>query len=107
MPVLPGDLSTATYPYCRGRIFSRRQTDNGQYESICPVFWATGAALMICQTDWKNSGGLDKRFFAHMEEIDLCGDCVPADAKSFVFLKALPTMWAEVHSMPEIQEKLF
>lgn len=27
---------------------------------------------MIRQTDWKNSGGLDKRFFAHMEEIDLC-----------------------------------
>lgn len=67
-----GFIDRYGYPYCRGRIFADVETDNGQYESICPVFWATGAALMIRQTDWKNSGGLDKRFFAHMEEIDLC-----------------------------------
>jgi hypothetical protein len=34
--------------------------------------WATGAALLCRATDWRASGGLDIRFFAHMEEIDLC-----------------------------------
>lgn len=36
------------------------------------MFWATGAALMIRNEVYKNNGGLDGRFFAHMEEIDLC-----------------------------------
>lgn len=27
---------------------------------------------MVRSKDWKESGGLDGRFFAHMEEIDLC-----------------------------------
>ena len=34
--------------------------------------WATGAALMIRATDYWAVGGLDGRFFAHCEEIDLC-----------------------------------
>jgi GT2 family glycosyltransferase len=36
------------------------------------VFWATGAALFIRLKDYWEAGGLDGRFFAHMEEIDLC-----------------------------------
>lgn len=67
-----GFIDRFGYPYCRGRIFADVETDNGQYDTISPVLWATGAALMIRKTDWINSGGLDKRFFAHMEEIDLC-----------------------------------
>lgn len=67
-----GYIDRYGYPFCRGRIFADVETDEGQYNTVCPVLWATGAALMIRQTDWKNSGGLDKRFFAHMEEIDLC-----------------------------------
>ena len=27
---------------------------------------------MVRASDWRESGGLDSRFFAHMEEIDLC-----------------------------------
>ena len=34
--------------------------------------WATGAALFIRLADYREAGGLDSRFFAHMEEIDLC-----------------------------------
>ena len=34
--------------------------------------WATGAALMVRSSDYWSVGGLDERFFAHMEEIDLC-----------------------------------
>ena len=67
-----GFIDRNGYPYCRGRIFSTVETDNGQYDSVIPVFWATGAALMIRTDLYRRLGGLDARFFAHMEEIDLC-----------------------------------
>lgn len=60
------------YTFCRGRIFNTVERDSGQYDDTTDVFWATGAALMIRNEVYKNSGGLDGRFFAHMEEIDLC-----------------------------------
>ena len=60
------------YTFCRGRIFNIVERDSGQYDDTTDVFWATGAALMIRNEVYKNNGGLDGRFFAHMEEIDLC-----------------------------------
>ena len=67
-----GYLDRYGYPFCRGRIFQVVEKDNGQYDDIKDVLWATGAALLIRKEDWEQSGGLDGRFFAHMEEIDLC-----------------------------------
>lgn len=60
------------FPFCRGRMFNTFETDNGQYDDTCDVFWATGACLMMRASDWRAAGGLDEDFFAHMEEIDLC-----------------------------------
>lgn len=60
------------YPFCRGRILHVVEKDSGQYDTIAPVFWATGAALLVRRKDWEAVGGLDGRFFAHMEEIDFC-----------------------------------
>ena len=60
------------YPFCRGRVFADVEKDCGQYDDIAPIFWATGAALMVRSVDWHEVGGLDARFFAHMEEIDFC-----------------------------------
>lgn len=60
------------YPYCRGRIFGTVETDNGQYDDVIDIFWATGAALFVRTDVYLRAGGLDKDFFAHMEEIDLC-----------------------------------
>lgn len=60
------------YPFCRGRIFASLEADEGQYDAEMPVFWATGAALCIRLDEYRKAGGLDGRFFAHMEEIDLC-----------------------------------
>lgn len=60
------------YTFCRGRIFNTVERDSGQYDDTTDVFWTTGAALMIRNEVYKNNGGLDGRFFAHMEEIDLC-----------------------------------
>ena len=67
-----GYLDRYGYPFCRGRIMDVVEKDNGQYNDILPVFWATGASLFIRSSDYWNAGGLDGRFFAHMEEIDLC-----------------------------------
>lgn len=67
-----GMMDRYGYPYCRGRLFDTVERDAGQYDEIVPLLWATGAALMVRRTDWEASGGLDGRFFAHMEEVDLC-----------------------------------
>ena len=67
-----GYIDKYGYPFCRGRIFDVVEKDNGQYDTVAPIFWATGAALFIRLEDYREAGGLDGRFFAHMEEIDLC-----------------------------------
>ena len=67
-----GFIDCNGYPYCRGRIFDSVEEDKGQYDNIIPIFWATGAALMVRSELYLKVGGLDKDFFAHMEEIDLC-----------------------------------
>ena len=67
-----GFIDRYGYPFCRGRIMNVVEKDCGQYDSVIPVFWATGAALFIRRKDYQDAGGLDGRFFAHMEEIDLC-----------------------------------
>ena len=67
-----GYIDRFGYPFCRGRILGRLETDKGQYDSPAEVFWATGACLMVRSEIYRKLGGLDERFFAHMEEIDLC-----------------------------------
>ena len=60
------------YPFCRGRIMQKVEKDHGQYDEPANVLWCSGACLMVRSSVWKALGGLDDRFFAHMEEIDLC-----------------------------------
>lgn len=67
-----GFIDRYGYPFCRGRIFDTVEQDNGQYDTAAEVFWATGACLMVRSSDYWEVGGLDGRFFAHNEEIDLC-----------------------------------
>ena len=67
-----GYLDRFGYPFCRGRIFDTVEADNGQYDDVTDILWATGAALMIRSADYWAVQGLDARFFAHNEEIDMC-----------------------------------
>ncbi|WP_047448786.1 glycosyltransferase family 2 protein [Alistipes sp. ZOR0009] len=67
-----GFLDKFGYPFCRGRILSSLENDNGQYDNPTPVFWASGACLMVRTRLYRELGGLDSDFFAHMEEIDFC-----------------------------------
>jgi GT2 family glycosyltransferase len=67
-----GFIDQLGYPFCRGRIFSHLEKDQGQYDDNIPVFWATGACLFVKSNAFHELGGLDEKFFAHMEEIDFC-----------------------------------
>lgn len=67
-----GYIDAFGYPFCRGRVLSRTEVDRGQYDNPGRVLWVSGACLMVRTKVWKDLGGLDDRFFAHMEEIDLC-----------------------------------
>ena len=67
-----GMMDMLGYPYCRGRLMTHVEEDHGQYDDIVPIFWATGACLLVRTKIYKELGGLDANFFAHQEEIDLC-----------------------------------
>ena len=67
-----GLIDNLGYPYCRGRIFEKLEEDKGQYNDETEIFWASGCALFIRKEDYWSMNGLDERFFAHQEEIDLC-----------------------------------
>ncbi|MBQ4215780.1 MAG: glycosyltransferase family 2 protein [Bacteroidales bacterium] len=67
-----GFIDKYGYPFCHGRLFDSIEKDEGQYDNDCEIFWASGAALFVKANIYKELGGLDKDFFAHMEEIDFC-----------------------------------
>ncbi len=67
-----GYLDRFGFPFCRGRVLSRTDTDSPRYSAEKDVLWVSGACLVTRASLWKAIGGLDGRFFAHMEEIDFC-----------------------------------
>ena len=67
-----GFLDYFGFPFCRGRIFDTLEKDRGQYETGSSVFWAGGACIAVRAEAYRQIGGFDPDFFAHMEEIDLC-----------------------------------
>lgn len=60
------------FPLCRGRILSCVEDDLGQYDNPQRCFWASGACMVVRSDVWHSLGGLEEKFFAHMEEIDFC-----------------------------------
>ena len=67
-----GFIDRLGYPFCRGRIFQTLESDQGQYNDVREIFWATGACLFIKAEVFKELNGFDEDYFAHQEEIDLC-----------------------------------
>lgn len=67
-----GYINRLGYPYCRGRVLWKVEEDHGQYDTIVNVDWTSGACMCVRTQVYKDCGGLDAAFFAHMEEIDLC-----------------------------------
>ena len=64
--------TTSDIPFAGGRIFNVTEKDEGQYDDIQEVFWASGCALVIRAGLFKDFDGFDGDYFAHSEEIDLC-----------------------------------
>ena len=67
-----GFINRLGYPYCRGRVLWHVEEDKGQYDTPVEVDWTSGACMLVRTKVYKDCGGLDASFFAHMEEIDLC-----------------------------------
>jgi len=67
-----GYIDKYGYPFCRGRMFFTLEDDEGQYDDIREVFWATGGCLFVRSEIYHRAGGLDFDYYAHWEEIDLC-----------------------------------
>ena len=67
-----GFIDKYGFPFCRGRILDNVERDNGQYDTDSEIFWASGAFMVVRAEIYRQLGGLDSKFFAHMEEIDFC-----------------------------------
>lgn len=67
-----GYLDALGYPFCRGRVLDYLEEDRGQYDNAVAVHWASGACMVVRADAYWRAGGLEGRFFAHMEEIDFC-----------------------------------
>lgn len=67
-----GFIDQLGYPFCRGRIFQSLEKDEGQYDDIHEIFWATGACMFIKSNVFRDLNGFDEDYFAHQEEVDLC-----------------------------------
>jgi len=67
-----GFIDWLGYPFCRGRVLSSLEQDKGQYDTPRDTFWTSGACMLVRSAVFRELGGFDEKFFAHMEEIDLC-----------------------------------
>lgn len=67
-----GFIDKYAYPYCNGRIYNVVDMDKNQYEKIYDIFWASGACFFVRKKYFEVAGKFDEKFWAHMEEIDLC-----------------------------------
>src|SRR5690554_2188671 len=67
-----GYIDKYGYPFCRGRILNRTEPDTGQFDQRSSIFWASGACMIVNARVFKEAGGFDGSFWAHMEEIDMC-----------------------------------
>ena len=72
------------YPFARGRIFDYCEIDDGQYDNVEEIFWASGAAFFVRASVFHELNGFDDYFFAHQEEIDLCWRMKRSGYKIFV-----------------------
>lgn len=78
-----GFIDKFGYPFCRGRLFTNLEVDNGQYDYPSEVFWSSGACLAVRSDVYKEIEGLDSTFFAHMEEIDFCWRVINRGFKNY------------------------
>ena len=62
------------YPFCRGRIFNKIEKDEGQYDDIVDIFWASGACFVVRAEVFKKLNGFDDRFCSYGRDRSLLED---------------------------------
>ncbi len=67
-----GFIDCLGYPFCRGRLLNHLENDEGQYDNSTPVFWTSGACMLVRAEAFHLVGGFYDYFFMHQEEIDFC-----------------------------------
>jgi GT2 family glycosyltransferase len=67
-----GMMDIYGYPFLQGRIFDTIEKDEGQYNTIKEIFWASGASIFLRREALEHSGWFDETIVHHMDEIDLC-----------------------------------
>lgn len=67
-----GFIDVFGYPFARGRVFYGNEQDRGQYDEICPIFWASGVAMFIRRSAFEKIGFFDPIYFNYFEELDFC-----------------------------------
>jgi len=55
-----GWLDKYGYPIAKGRVFDITEEDKGQYDQSEPIFWASGAALVIRPAVFREMNGFDE-----------------------------------------------
>ncbi|MBL7739904.1 MAG: glycosyltransferase family 2 protein [Chitinophagaceae bacterium] len=67
-----GFMDKYGYTFARGRILDTSEKDNGQYNDVREIFWASGACFMIKASLFRELNGFYDYFFMYAEEVDLC-----------------------------------
>ena len=67
-----GWIDSLGYTFTRGRIFDSYEEDIGQFNDNCPIFWATGACMIIRSSLFKKLEGFYEYYFMYCEEVDFC-----------------------------------
>lgn len=79
-----GFIDKYGYLFCRGRIFSKTEKDNGQYNKPRQIFWASGACMLVKRKTLEKTGIFDEDFFLYGEELDLCWRINNSGEKIFI-----------------------
>lgn len=66
-----GYIDILGYPFCRGRIFNVLEKDEGQYNDIVDITWASTCAFFARKSFVKRAGLFDPIYFAYAEEVDM------------------------------------
>lgn len=67
-----GFIDILGFTFARGRVFDRFEQDHGQYNDNSPIFWASGACLVIKASLYTTLKGFYDYYFMYSEEVDLC-----------------------------------
>jgi GT2 family glycosyltransferase len=67
-----GFIDIVGFTFAKGRVFDHFEQDQGQYNDNSPIFWASGACLIIKAGLFTALNGFYDYYFMYSEEVDLC-----------------------------------